>query len=364
MKRKKTVLILTLVMLISLSIIFIPGCTKQEKSQKGKIVKVGAAIALTGYGASFGEVEKNVITILREKIGEQNVQFFLEDTKSNPKDGVVAVNKLLMTHDVDIIYTDLSTIARAISPIVLSKKKILIAVVYLTDLLENNKYAIRNLPTGEDESKLLLEYLKSKGTPLDNIAALISNDEFGNACLDGFQKQVSMIDGKIVYSNTIPDNLNIKNEVLKIIELKPEVIYIGSLLSHVGHVIKELRLAGFEGKIITTDAFAYPYIHNAAGDHANGTIYVDFPTNSERYHRFENNYKERFKKDLTPVGVLFHDAVSCITESYIKANSKDLDAFFVGIYNLGYDGIYGKVVLMNREFKYPLEVKIWGPNVE
>ena len=54
--------------------VFSFGC-KQKDSD---VIRVGAAIALTGYGSDFGQSENNAIELLKEKYGK-GVEFYIEE---------------------------------------------------------------------------------------------------------------------------------------------------------------------------------------------------------------------------------------------------------------------------------------------
>lgn len=355
MKTKfKIVWFILVIMFLFTSQTFAMGAGQKHEEE----IRIGAAIALTGYGAAFGESEKNAIAMLKEEYDVKQIKFFIEDNKSNPKDGVSAVNKLININKADIVYCDLTTVSNAINPILAKNKKILIASVYLKSLLDNNRYAIRNLPTGKQESKLLLSYLKKHGVPLNKISSLVSNDEFGNSSLLDFKKVLDEFKGKLIYEGTIPDLMNLKSEVTKLLHEKPSVVYIASLYSHVGNVIKELRIHGYKGKIITTDAFPYPNIIEAAGKYAKDTIYVDFPTN-EKCEEFTIRYKERFGINLLPTAILCHDGLSFIINLIKQKGNKSLEEFIGSLDGKKFNGIFGTIKIENREIRYPLTVKVW-----
>ena len=339
---------------------FIPndifGMTSTKENLKE--FKVGAAIALTGWASSFGESEKNAIIMLREKYDAEGVKFFVEDNKSKPKDGLAAVNKLLNINNVNMVYCDLTTVANAINPILKRERKIHLACVYLRTLLDNNKYAIRNLPDGLQESGLLLDYLNKKGIKLDRVALLISNDEFGNSSAVDLREATAKYGHSIIYKEVIPDLNILKSEITKLLSKKPTVVYIGSLLSHVGNCIKELRIQGYTGEIITNDNFPYPYVLNPAGKYAKGTTYVAFKE-TEKLSKFKEAYKAKFNKDLVTTAVLAHDGISFILDLIKQSGSQDLDSFFEFISDKTFDGSYGKMVLKGRKIIYPMEVKVW-----
>ena len=102
---------------------------------------------------------------------------------------------------------------------------------------------------------------------------------------------------------------------------KPDAMYAASLMPSLGLFIRQMRVAGFDGVILTTDAFAYPYIQAAAGQYAKGTVYIDFPA-TDAAKAFAEKYKSSFSKDMTPAAVLCYDGLSIIIDAWHKANGK------------------------------------------
>jgi branched-chain amino acid transport system substrate-binding protein len=320
-------------------------------------LRVGAAIAMTGYGAAFGESEANAIHLLKRKY--PTAQFFIEDNKSDSKAGLLAVSKLINVHNVDIIYCDLTTVANAVVSLTKERSVVLIAAVYLADLLDRSPYAVRNLPRGLDESRLLLSHLTTHYPDAKTVAAVGSNDEFGRSSLADFTKAASIVGVTVISQDVIPDaEAQIASFAQKLTASRPDAIYAASLMPSLGLFIRDVRVAGFTGVILTTDAFTYPYIRSAAGDYAKDTVYVDFPkTNAAT--RFADEYKAEFHKDFAPTAALCYDGLSIIMdtcrESPIKTPAQVVSK---GLEGKMHEGIYGDVVVRGREIIYPLEIRV------
>ena len=352
MKRKILVLIsifVSLIFFLSGPAVFAMGKTAGENAN----LKIGAAIALTGYGAAFGQSELNAMQILKDKYPD--IEFSVEDNKSDPKAGITAIRKLIDLQDVDIIYCDLTTVANAAIPLINESKRILIAAVYLNDLISRCPFSIRNLPRGIDESRVLLTYLFENNDNPKQIAIVGSNDEFGRSSIEDFKTVSSEFNTTIIFEDLIPDNgVQIKSLAEKISSKAPDTVYTASLMPNLGLLIKELRQVGYKGAIITTDAFSYPYIRAAAGQFAKGTIYVDFPS-TPRLETFSSIYKKKFETEPATTAVFFYDGISLLIEQSHKDRG-DLLALLSGLDGLTYDGLFGKLLVKGREIIYPVIV--------
>ncbi len=331
--------------LISACFLFF-GCKNNDSSDK---IKVGAAIALTGFGSDFGQSEKNAIELLKEKYGDDGrVEFYIEDTKSDVKSGITAINKLINVDKCDIIYCELSSIVNASSKTISKAKVTLIAPVYLENLNEN-PYAIRNLPSADQENKELINFMNSNNIVHNKIALLYSNDVFGQTCYNSFKKLLpTNTNSAICYSGAINEDA-LRETALKVINAKPDVIYLGSMSESLGLLVKFLKQNGFDKEIITTDAFSYDYINSLAGEYAKGVRYVEFQE-STNYDTFKKDYKKKFGIKCVPSAMLCYDGISAVVSAF--KDGKDVNGS-------EYEGLTGTLSIKNKEIIYPIQVLTW-----
>lgn len=329
--------------LILVCVLFV-GCKRKGASDG---IRVGAAIALTGFGADFGQSEKNAIEFLKEKYGDEgDVKFYIEDTQSDVKAGLNAIKKLVNVHKCDIIYCELSSIVNAASAFVNKKEVTLIAPVYLQNLKEN-PFAIRNLPSADQENSDLIGFLDDNDIAHEKFAVLYSNDVFGQTCFDSFKSLLP--DGSVIcYSGAINEDA-LRQTALKAIGANPDVIYLGSMSETLGLLVKHLRENGYQKEIVTTDAFSYDYIYSLAGEYAKGVRYVDFQ-DSDDYKGFRDKYYQRFGVKCAPTAMLCYDGISAVISAIIEGT--EMNGFT-------YDGLTGKIVIKENEIIYPTQVLTW-----
>ena len=331
-----------LLILLSINVIF-NGC-KQSNSDT---VKIGAAIALTGFGSDFGQSEVNAIELLKEKYANSGkVEFFIEDTQSDVKIGINAINKLIGINKCDIVYCELSSIVDAASGIISKAQVSLLAPVYLKNL-NDNPFAIRNLPSADQENSALIDFLVNNEIVHEKVAVLYSNDVFGQTCFESFSSLLP--EGSAVcYASAINDSA-LRETALKTINAKPDIIYLGSMSETLGLLVKYLRQNGYDKEILTTDAFSYNYINSIAGEYAKGVRYVDFQ-DSEAYQIFRDHYEDCFGIDCVASAMLCYDGLSAIITS--KLDGKEVNGST-------YEGLTGQIVIKGNEIIYPIQVLTW-----
>ena len=352
MKKNKKVLIgIGIVALLGIAIIgfcFKSGLWNYSSDNYTKNIKIGLLLAQTGFGSDFGQSEKAIIPLLKETYGE-DVKFVLEDSKSDAAKGVIAARKLIDIDGVDMIYCDLTSVANAISPLLKKSRKVLMAAVYLERLTKDNPFAIRNMPNAEDESRLLLGFF-SKRNKGGKLLLIGSDDEFGRGAVSATKSLLDEFELKFGGQEFIHEDLSLVASLAeKIIQSSADGVYVGSLSSSMGILVKELRIRGYTGDILTTDAFAYDYIYNLAGDAAKSVVYVDFP----RTEAFQKIIQQVGEGNLTPAAILMYDGIRMYLDKIVAEvgirNDVSINELICQI-----DGVFGDTCLIHQEMKYPL----------
>ena len=311
-------------------------CLHQRESNQcvDSRLKVGCLIAKTGFGADFGDAESMAVELLRSEFGE-TVSFVIEDNKSNVRDGILACQKLLNVDKVDMIYCDLTMVVNAVSPLVRRKRKVLIAAVCLKGLLEEND-------------------LTSLGKK--TICLVGSNDEFGRGALEEIIPLADSFRCHILSQEWIPDDVGlIRSLATKILLKAPEGVYIASLSSNMGTLIRELRSQNYKGEILSTDATSYEYIRMNMGNSFKTVTYVDFPETKARM-KLNQRAQQRWHKDMQPAGLILYDGIRFVI-SKLYVPSQQGGALAVCINNeMKFEGVFGETVFTGRAIEYPLSL--------
>ena len=122
MKRmgRKSFLFYLISLCVILIMVFPLACVKKEE----KVINIGAILPLTGEGAKYGDAAKKGINLAVKEINSaggingKSVQIIYEDSQGDPKAGVAAMQKLVITDKVSAVIGDLlSSVTLAIAPI-------------------------------------------------------------------------------------------------------------------------------------------------------------------------------------------------------------------------------------------------------
>lgn len=147
------------------AIVAIITALTSHKSEDNEI-RLGAVLPLTGKLAPSGVGAQQGMSLAVDKINDaggikgKKIVVIYEDSKGQPADGVSAARKLMDVQNINVIFTSLTGVSRAISPLVSKGKAI--QVVYAMDetIPLGSQGVIRIYPGIREEGRTLLEYAK------------------------------------------------------------------------------------------------------------------------------------------------------------------------------------------------------------
>lgn len=321
--------IIAVIAILTLSIGVFYSCGKKEDN----VVTIGAVLSLTGSGAEFGKDEQRSIDLFLEEISKKTMKYKYvvkyQDSKSEPKEGVNAMNKILLDGKPAAILSVLSSVCLAIKPITEKEKIPLFCVGANSQITDSQKYVFRSLPTSDYQAGTLAKKFIDKGD-IDSFAVLYLNDDFGNGSFNSFKKIIEENGKKIISSGALdPKKADYRTEISSVLKSAPQAVYIACYGNSIAYVLQNLRELNFKGVILSTLEIGYPEVISLAKNTADGVYFVDTdfkdPQNSKR-SEFIDKYKEKYKLEPSLDAVLAFDEINLIVET-IEKNGTDAENF-------------------------------------
>lgn len=195
-------LIAVLAALVLFSLLFI---AKNKPSEK-QTVKIGVILPMSGNSAVLGEPKKRAFEIAMDQFNAdgERLQVSFEDNFGTAAGGTNAFNKMLLRSDYDCFYIDLTPAVNACIPIVDSHKVITFAGTAVAEVTEESDYLFRIFAGGDQEIKLIVEYLKQNG--IKNVFVLHTDELFGTSAFNYFKKLYTEVGGLILGVEQYPMN--------------------------------------------------------------------------------------------------------------------------------------------------------------
>jgi len=327
MFKKALILLLGLMLCISVSIM----CYADEDD----VIRIGFYGPLTGNMAAPGneslegtQIAVDEINAAGGLLGKQ-IEVIAYDDKSSPEQAVKAVTRLIEADKVHAIVGSLHSGNILVSAPVVEKAKIPEVGVGTSPvwLQQGYEYLFRSLQNTGVGAKAIMK--AAKEMDLKTIAILYLDDEYGHTGEQDVTREAEINGLKVVAKEAIPVNdSDFTGQLVKIINAKPDALFIFVTTSYFGPATKQARQLGFDKQIFGCESYASQSVKDIAGEAANGVVFFAtyiVPRRIEDSYdplltEFLKVYMDKYKK-LPDESLSFrtYDAVNIIAKGIIDS---------------------------------------------
>jgi len=292
----------------------------QQKDVKGSTIKIGFIGPLTGDGAVWGEIERNVIELGFNEINKeggingQRVELIFEDGKCVGKDAVSAAHKLIEVDKAGILFVSCSQEVIPIAPITEENKIIVFSSYAMSALISSaGDYVFRNSYTNRDIAKTAAGLIIKKHNKLATISEV---SEFATDLRDNLRKEFKALGGEIIVEeNFFQGSRDIRLQAIKVINSGSLAVFVNPNSPVTGlTVLKQLRELGYGGEIYGNFFGSSKEIQ--LSDVAQSMIFFADPRAKESSEKkvFMDKYKAKYGDypDLEYPAVARYDAVKIL----------------------------------------------------
>ncbi len=329
-------------------------------------VKIGAILPMTGEAASYGHWMRNGMAIAADEVnaawkGKDELVIVYEDSKSNPKDAVAAMNKLMAADKVGAVMTTLTGTTRALIPVAEQNKLILTTSATLPGLTENTRYVFRNATNLGSEINALVDYAAPR---FKKAAVLWANLEWASwgrkAFVDGFTKR----GGTVVEDQSFaPDATDLRVQLTKIRAARPDVVLVLAYKSS-GLALKQARELGLDAQFVGTLDFELPEVVAIAKQAADGAIYTKAlfdpadPAAPAAMSAYGAEYKRRYNEAPEVYSATMYDMVKMLADALLKSGGDAEKARGLILATANYPGASGTTTFLpNGDVDKTVELK-------
>ncbi|HHD92048.1 MAG TPA: amino acid ABC transporter substrate-binding protein [Candidatus Portnoybacteria bacterium] len=288
-------------------------------------IKIGAILPLTGGASWIGDSQRKGLELAVDEINSmegingKKVQLIVEDSKSNPKEGVSAFNKIIYTNsDISAIFSSLSSVSNAVLPLA-DKNKIplLLLGVSLPDITEKSEWAVRMNPDSDDEIVKLKEFITRKFNDINKWAVIYINDEYGVKAKGKFIKEFS---GKIVLEESYaPNEVDFKTILAKLKDSNAEGVFVVGFTQAYPILLKQMKEMDVEIPKFSLIPTTFPPIIKASGNAIEGIYSTAIVLqNTPKSKEFTNKYKSKFGGIPGFFSFLAYDGVKILASTIEK----------------------------------------------
>ncbi len=259
---------------IIILIIIIVGVVvvSQGKEPSTARVKIGVLSPLTGSFAALGEDFSAGVHIAAEE--NRDIELIQEDTASDPKIAISAMNKL-MTEGVKIFIAGPgSSVNLALAPIAEQNKVLLLAQSKTAKMDEAGEYVFRTFPLLDIEAEIMAGYMYNKSI---KSAAIIFDSSSDTTIMakNSFEKKFTSLGGNITIAEGF-DSKSVKDFrtiLLKVKNSHPGAIYLALTENPSGPMMKQIKAMSITAPLFGWSVHDTQRMIETAGDSVEGLIF-------------------------------------------------------------------------------------------
>lgn len=338
-----------------------------KQSVNTKSTQVAAVLPLTGSAAQIGSWQQHGIDLAIEKINQQGgyqgkpITVTYEDSQSDPKTGVAALQKILATSKPPVVFSSLSSVSSAVLPI-LNQNQItsMLLAVSLPGITERSSWTFRCNLGSEEEAEAMATYLGT--TPIRRVAVAYINDEFGVGAVSIFRKAAQQHQFEVTMAEAYTqDSSDFRTLITKLRSTNPEAIYVIGYVKASILLIKQLRELGITTQVMGNMALSVPSFLQLGGQSLDGAIFTVtlFDPKGQRpeLKAFVEAYQTRYQEEPNFFSAFAYDGMMLIEQAGKKQGFSS-EKIREGLLEVrDYPGVLGSLTVQpNRTIKFPIQI--------
>ena len=373
---RKTGVVLAAVFLVALLVALVAGCgnetttttaggiaTSAAATPTGDPVVIGAIVSSTGANAPLGEPEKNVLAMMQDQINAAGgvlgrpLKIVIEDDKSDAKEAVTAVNRLLdQEKAVAIIAASGSASTMAVKDITAQRSIPQMAMAAGNDVTGKapTEWIWRTPQSDSMAAARALTYVQ-KTLKITKIAILHDENAFGTSGSDEITKDAPTYGLTIVGNESYKtDDTDMTAQLTKIKGESPEALIVWGTNPGPALAAKNMKQLNMTIPYIGSHGIANSTFIKLAADAAEGVVFPAGPllvpssiTDAKQKKVIDDfiaAYKAKYNASPNPFAGYAYEAIAILTDAIGRAKSTDGKAIQAALNAtqgfVGPDGVY------------------------
>lgn len=314
------------------------------------IVKIGVLSPLTGSFASFGEDFSTGVRIAADG-QNHNIEIVEEDTASDPKAAISAMNKLIAEGVTIFVGGPSSSVNLALIPIAEQNKVIFIGQSKTTKMDDAGEYIFRIFPLVDEEARMMADYIISKKS-IDEAAIIFdSSSDTTIMARDIFKKSFEDIGGKITIVEGF-DSKSVKDYRTMLLKVKsgnPKAIYLAVTENPSGPLLKQIKDMGIAAPIFGWSVLDTERLLKTGGTATEGLVMTaeSFTCDRDSLTKTYCTMYAQKAGDTIPqyIGAYAHDTIDLLAD-LVEKHDGDFEKIRTGLSNIqGRKGVVGDITI-------------------
>lgn len=311
----------------------------------------GVLNSLTGDLGAVGQQERNGIELAVQEINAKGgadghkIKLTYFDDQGSVNQTTLGFKKLATSDNVPVILgPGITASAKAIKPLADQYGVTNVLFVAQPEIPNGSKNVFEIPPPEDINSKAMVQYAAKAGA---KTAALIyASNPYGQQGRTGVTDAAKSAGITMKSSESWdPSAFDFTAQASKVASLKPDVVFLyGAGGTSDALLLKAVRSAGYQGKVVGDLSYSTSTIPKAAGAAANtvvGFSPVNFATPDAATKTFINSYQAKYKANPTVLAAYAYVGVNLAVQAIEKAGSADGNKIASTIQDLNYKSLVG-----------------------
>jgi branched-chain amino acid transport system substrate-binding protein len=298
-------------------------------------IKIGNINPVTGEAATFGASSKNGAILAAEEwnargglLGKK-IKLVFSDDKGDPTEGATAFTKAIQQDKVVAVLGGItSRVALAGAPICQEAKIPLLTPTATNEkVTEAGDYVFRSCFIDSFQGGVAAKFARGE-LKLSRAAVIYDvGSDYSKGLAENFKAAFEAAGGSVSDMEAHPSGASdFKAQLTKIVQGKPDAIYIPDFYNDVALIAKQARELGFKGAFIGCDGWDSPELVKIAGDAIEGGVFTNHYAKDDTrpmVQEFVKKYEAKFNVEPDALSVLAYDGANILFDAIRRAGKTD-----------------------------------------
>jgi len=287
------------ILLLSLFVFSVAGCSLNKGSNSEKKIKIGVVAPLSGDNAYYGDILKNGFDLAFDN--DRDISLIYEDSKFSQVGSISAINKLIFADKIKVILGEVTSgNTMAIAPIAEKNKVILFATIASADTLRYfGDYIFRNMPGNKIQGITAANFV-CNDLGAKTVALFGQKSEYGVNLSKSFKNEYAKLGGTVVFEDSyFEGDKNFKTVLLKIKQSGAKALFIPGNENEPAIILKQAKEMNLNIPIVGGDGSSTDNLIKMAGNSSEGfyctNVLVDKSTNY--YKKYRDLFFKKYNKE-------------------------------------------------------------------
>jgi ABC-type branched-subunit amino acid transport system substrate-binding protein len=297
----------------------------------GGSLKVGVLVPLTGELGSWGEDWSRSYQLAAKEIDATGllpggkIELVVDDEGSSAASAVRAAQKMIDVDGVDVILGASSSSIVALNQIVSTNEVPVISPAAGTTQMDSvgGEWLWRTYPSDSDEGVADATFFAEEG--IDRISIMAQNEESAQSVAGVLEAKFGETGGTVAQKVAFdPGQPSYQAEIRKALDGDPQLVYVAAGEESATTLLREIRQAGFDGKLAVNGDLASPATLKALGPEVMDGTYSALANTDEKlpeYQAFKKAFEAEFDKEIYVTLANAYDSLVVVALAAKAANS-------------------------------------------